>query len=73
MIDTDSNVITRVIVALLENPLISRAQLEIGVEHGTVTLWGEVLSEAARIAAEEVARRQANVVDVVNRLQVVLA
>ena len=72
MIDTDSNVLTRVIMALLENPLIKRAQLEVGVEQGTVTLWGEVLSESARLAAEEAARQQAHVLDVVNRLQVVV-
>jgi hypothetical protein len=44
--------------------------IEVIVEHGVVTLTGEVENEEAHTAAEEIAHQHAEVISVVNALEV---
>lgn len=66
----DSEVMTRVIVALLEDAQVSSSRIAVNVKNGTVVLWGDVLSRQAYVAAEQIARRQRGVLDVINNLRV---
>ncbi len=70
MIGVDSEVATRVMVALLRDPQSSASVIEVSNERGAVTLSGTVLSEEARRAVEETVCQQEGVVTVVNDLRV---
>ncbi len=70
MIGVNSQVVARVIAALLEDPQASASVIEVSNDRGAVTLSGTVLSEMARRAVEEIVRRQEGVVTVINDLRV---
>jgi len=70
MISIDSQVIVRIITALLGDPRAGASLMEVSHEHGAVTLSGTVLSEEARRAIEGIVRRQAGVVTIINNLSV---
>jgi osmotically-inducible protein OsmY len=69
-ITTDTGVRARVIAALLEDPRTGLFSIEVTSDHGVVTLSGAVGSDEARRVAEEIARRQRGVIDVINELRV---
>jgi osmotically-inducible protein OsmY len=70
MFRADSQLITRVILALLEDPQARASLIEVGGERGVITLSGEVPTVETRQAVENIVRRQAGVVGIVNQLQV---
>jgi hypothetical protein len=55
---------------LAEDPRTASSVIEVIFEHGVVTLSGEVENEQAHTAAEEIAHHHADVVSVVNALEV---
>lgn len=67
---TDTGVVARVTAALLEDPRTRLYPIDVASDHGIVTLSGTVPSEEVKKAAEEIARRQKGVVQVINALQV---
>jgi osmotically-inducible protein OsmY len=64
----ESNVEDLVSEALLTTDNMSQAVIEIQHDEGVVTLKGTVESEKDRLAAEDLARQQEGVVDVINKL-----
>lgn len=66
----DSNVIANVTAALATDHRTDVAVVGVIYERGVVTLEGQVDDPNTREAAEEIARRQTGVVDVVNKLEV---
>jgi osmotically-inducible protein OsmY len=70
----DSELFGEVRRALGKDRRVKSADLiQLSVENGVVQLWGNVESAAEKAAAEEVARSQSGVKDVVNALTVVMA
>jgi len=70
MHNIDSDVITLVTKALLQDDRTWAAILEVGNQEGVVRLSGIVCSEEDRLAAEEIARQQGGVKTVVNEIYV---
>ncbi len=56
--------------AFLKDPRTKGCTIDIGYNRGIVTLTGNVKTENARRAAEEIARSQPDVLQVVNELRV---
>jgi osmotically-inducible protein OsmY len=70
MSSINSNVVSRVTNALLSDPRTKGAIIEVSSQGGTVTLLGTVPVPETRQAAEEIARQQEGVVNVVNGLTI---
>ena len=70
MIGGDSELMTRVIVALLEDSQMSASRVAVSVKNGTIVLWGDVYSNTAHSIAEQIARRQRGVAAVINNLRI---
>jgi hypothetical protein len=69
-LDTDASIVSRVSGALVASHRTEVAVVGVMEERGIVTLVGQVGDPNTREAAEEVARRQPGVVDVINSLEV---
>jgi osmotically-inducible protein OsmY len=69
-LDTDTTVAARVTAALNADPRTDIALIDVSSRQGVVTLDGRVDDPAVGQAAEEIAARQAGVVDVTNQLEV---
>ncbi len=70
MLDLNSDVVGRVMKALLEDPRTKQAVIEVSGRGGNVTLSGTVLSPTTRQVAEEITRQQEGVITVVNSLSI---
>jgi osmotically-inducible protein OsmY len=70
---SESNLEELVSEALLITDDISQAIFEIKHDDGIITLKGTVQSEQDRLAAEALARQQEGVVDVINRLHILVS
>jgi len=70
VLDTDTAIVGRVALALLDDPRTSLAMIYVLSTDGIVTLEGSVDHPSIRDAATEVAAEQDGVVEVVNRLEV---
>ena len=66
----ESNAEDLVSEAILITDNLSQAVIEIQHDEGVITLKGTVKSEKDRLAAEDLARQQEGVVDVINRLHI---
>ena len=64
-----SEIAARVRAALTQDPRTAEYSIEVIEENGLVTLRGEVDSQEASQAAEEIARTQEGVIEVVNELE----
>ena len=69
---SESNLEELVSEVLLITDHISQAVIEIKHDDGIIMLKGTVESEQDRLAAEDLARQQEGVVDVINRLRVLV-
>jgi osmotically-inducible protein OsmY len=67
---TDTSIVAHITEALYTDPRTDVAIVGVLNEHGVVTLKGRVDDPNTRDAAEEIARRQPGVVDVINELEV---
>lgn len=56
--------------AFLKDPRTKGCIIDVGFNRGVVTLTGNVKTESARRAAEEIARSQPDVLQVVNELKI---
>lgn len=56
--------------AFLKDPRTKGCTIDVGYNRGVVTLTGNVKTESARRAAEEIARNQPDVLQVVNELKI---
>lgn len=65
-----NKVLKQVEDALLKDPRTKNAVIDIGFNRGVITLTGNVKNEKERQAAEEIARSQPDVLQVVNELKV---
>ena len=65
-----SKVVERVATALADDPRLGDATIDAVDENGIVTLTGTVASNDLCQAAEEIARQQEGVIQIVNELQV---
>jgi osmotically-inducible protein OsmY len=65
-----SEIAARVRAALSQDPRTAEFSIEVIDENGIVTLRGEVNSEEASQASEEIARAQEGVIEVVNDLEI---
>ncbi len=70
MLDINSDVVGRVMKALLNDPRTKQAVIEVSGRGGTVTLSGTVSSPTTRQIAEEITRQQEGVITVVNSLSI---
>ena len=66
----DATIATRVRTAILNDPILSGAVVEVEASQGIVTLTGKVASASVADRAAVVARTVEGVVDVVLRLQI---
>ena len=67
---TDASIVEEITAALSTDPRTDVAVVGVINEHGVVSLKGQVGDPNTREAAEEIARRQPGVVDVINELEV---
>jgi osmotically-inducible protein OsmY len=65
-----SGLSSTIMQALQEDDRTRGAIIDVTASGGVVTLSGDVASEAIRMAAEEIARQQPGVVQVINELRV---
>ena len=65
-----SSIRERVTEALVDDPRTADAAIEVIDDQGVVTLDGVVASNEVRKAAEQVARQQESVINVINDLEV---
>ena len=70
MVTPMTNVTDRVLGVLQNDPRTMDADIDVSFFQGTLTLTGTVKSEQARQAAEEIARNDPSVVNVVDELKV---
>jgi hypothetical protein len=70
LLDENLTIADEVLTALAQDPRTAAFVIEVVYEHGVITLMGEVESELAHTAAEEIAHCHDGVVSVVNALEV---
>ena len=70
MLSVDSDLVSRVTDALLDDPRTEDTIIDVSSEGGIVTLSGSVASPEIRQAAEKITRRQEGVISVVNALSI---
>ena len=70
MVLPSSNITDRVTERLQNDPRTRDENIDVSFSQGTLTLTGTVSSEAARQAAEEIARDDESVVNTLNELKV---
>ncbi|GEM_PF-1937188 len=70
MVTSISGLSSTIMQALQEDDRTRGAIIDVTASGGVVTLSGDVASEAIRMAAEEIARQQPGVVQVINELRV---
>jgi uncharacterized protein YrrD len=70
LLDENLAIADEVHTALAQDPRTASSVIEVVYERGVITLTGEVESELAHTAAEEIAHRHEGVVSVVNALEV---
>ena len=68
--DSNSDLVSRIVKALLNDRRTSKALIDVSSLGGAVTLTGRAPSQQARQAAEEIALQQEGVVTVVNELSI---
>ena len=68
MPNIDSDVVSHVTQALLDDPRLKEAVIDVSSQGGVVTLIGTVPSQEIRQIAEEVASRQEGVISVISDL-----
>ncbi|HLF26691.1 MAG TPA: BON domain-containing protein [Anaerolineae bacterium] len=66
----ETQTLTRVIAALLEDPRAGKGLIEVRNERGTITLSGLVPRPEDRSGVEQIVRQQTGVVAVINDLRV---
>lgn len=70
MVTPITSITDRVVEALQDDPRTKDEVIEVSYSQGTLTLTGTVKTEEARRAAEEKAREDEKVIQVVNELKV---
>ncbi|NLG71050.1 MAG: BON domain-containing protein [Chloroflexi bacterium] len=70
MVTSISGLSSTIMQALQEDDRTRGAIIDVTASGGVVTLSGDVASETIRMAAEEIARQQPGVVQVINELRV---
>ena len=70
MMDSNSELVSRIVNALLNDPRTSKALIDVSNRGGAVTLTGTAPSQQARHAAEAIVLQQEGVVTVVNELAI---
>ena len=70
MLSSMTGIADKVQSALMKDPRMKKADIDVSCTRGIVTLTGKVKSEEAREAAEEIARAQDGVTTVINELKV---
>jgi osmotically-inducible protein OsmY len=70
MMDSNSDLVSRIVNALLNDPRTGKALIDVSNRGGAVTLTGTAPSHQARQAAETIVLQQEGVVTVVNELSI---
>jgi osmotically-inducible protein OsmY len=66
-----TDITDRVMRALMEDPELNKADIDVSTNQSIVTITGTVKTAAARDRAEEIANSQPGVIKVINEIKVV--